>query len=125
MNSLCSFVGGVELRCNPVDEAETYVTLHGSMPQFWPEVKRATCPVAILAGSHSPDAQREVIAGILKETAAQLPTAVFDRSGLSALCCFCSPLLSCKSTLSEVQPYFDALVHTCMWALVKCKSNVS
>ncbi|KAK9863303.1 hypothetical protein WJX84_006422 [Apatococcus fuscideae] len=71
--------GGVELRCDPADEAETYVTLHGSMPQYWPEVKRVSCPIAILAGSRNPNSEREIIAGILEETAAQLSTAVFAR----------------------------------------------
>lgn len=72
-------VGGVGLRCDPADEADTYVTLNGSMPLFWPEVLRASCPVAVIAGGCSPNNAQEIIAGILEGTAAQLPTAVFQR----------------------------------------------
>ena len=71
--------GAVELRCDPHDEADTYAMLPERMPQFWAEGRCASCPVVILAGDDRASTGRPLLASILPQIAASLPSGTFER----------------------------------------------
>ncbi len=96
-----TYAGGVELRCNPEDEADTYAMLPRHMSQIWAEASHASCPVVILAGNDHSRNGRTLLAGKLPLTAAALPNAAFERCASAQYPCPDAYLLQEKDELPD------------------------
>ncbi|KAK9831709.1 hypothetical protein WJX74_006754 [Apatococcus lobatus] len=72
--------GGIELKCDPVNESEAYLKSIDVMPILWPGCCGIQCPVAMLAGSDISDQNStEFIAHYIEDTLTLFQKARFER----------------------------------------------
>ncbi len=77
----CLHADGVELKCNPEDEASAYLEVRHVMPTLWPQMHRIQCPVTLLAGDDiMQQALTEFIAHFAEAIVPVFPQGSFERS---------------------------------------------